>query len=226
MKNGKKHLFLGFFLALLLVSALAIANIKQPQETRTHAAAGTTTLKLTPASASKQVGDTISLDIMVDPGENLVSFVKFQVTFDPTKLALVTADPFTLNTTDFPVKVEGPVTNAESIGESVSIGADPTKVIQQVTKVGTLHFKAVGGTNNTPTMIAFSNISQALSAGTNDAARINVLSGTTPAAITIGGTSNLSPTVVVDPCPAFCPSITPGQQVQGRQPLLQFYCMG
>ena len=215
MKNGKKHLFLGFFLALLLVTALAVSNLQKPQETRTRASGGTTTLTINPPSSSKQIGDTIDLDVMVNPGSDLVSLVKFQLAFDSSKLALSPSNPFTLNTAAFPVKIEGPIVNSESIGESVSVGADPTKTVQTMTKVGTVHFTAIGGTNNTPTSVTFTNISLVLSAGDDDAARISVLSGTTPATITIGGTSSVtpsirvSPTIIGDPCPAFCPSTTP-----------------
>ncbi|HSW48492.1 MAG TPA: hypothetical protein VLG67_05430 [Candidatus Saccharimonadales bacterium] len=205
MKNGKKHLFLGFFFALLLITGLTVGNLKKPQNTKSHAASGSTTLVLTPATVSKQIGDAFDLDLMVNPGTNLVSFIKFQIAFDSTKVAFVATNPFTLNSAEFPIKVEGPVINAESIGESVSVGADPTKVIQKTTKVGTLHFTALSNTNGTPATISFTSLTQALSAGASDSARISVLSGTTPATITIGGSSQITPSTT----PNLTPTLTP-----------------
>lgn len=129
---------------------------------------------------------------MVDPGTNLVTFVKYQLTFDSTKVKLAN-DPVTLNSAVFS-SVEGPVLTDNSIAQSVSIGSDPTKAIQKPTKIGTINFKAVGSTNNTPTTIMFSTLTQALSSGANDQAGQNVLSNTTPAAITIVGSGSAVPT--------------------------------
>src|SRR5215207_9550529 len=133
MKFNKKPLYAGLICTLLLMVGLTVSSLQKPQETRTRAATGSTTLSFTPSSSTstpiqKQIGDTIDLDIMVDPGQNLVSLVKFQLAFDPTKIALSTTNPFTLNTEAFPVKVEGPVINSESIASVVSVGADGTKV--------------------------------------------------------------------------------------------------
>ncbi len=203
MEKSKKLYLVGFILGLTLISALTISNLKKPTQTLTHAAASTV-LSLTPATSSKQVGDTIDLDLIINPGNNLVSLIKFQLAFDSKKIALE-ADPFTLNTTAFPTKVEGPVINTESIGETVSIGADPTKVIQKETKVGTVHFKAIAPTDNSPISVTFTNITQALSLGTGDKAFESVLSSTTPAAITIGGISQVTPTND----PSITPSISP-----------------
>ncbi len=212
MRTNKKLLLSGFFFVTLLVTALTISTLKKPQQIRSHASAGSTTLTLIPASSSKQVSDTIDLDLMVNPGNNLVSFVKFQLAFDSTKLALVTTEPFTLNTQAFPSKVEGPIINSESIGESVSVGADGTKVIQAPTKVGTVHFKALSPTGNTPATVTFTNITQALSIGSQDTPVQNVLASTTPATITIGGTNPVTPQIT-DPCinaQGNCPpSLTP-----------------
>jgi len=197
MSNRKKLLVLGFFIMLALSIPITLSLLKKPQETRTRAA-GSTTLSFNPTSSAttpiqKQVGDTISLDMMVDPGTNLVSFVKFQLAFDPTKLALSTTNPFTINPASSLTKVEGPVTTNNNLSESLSIGADPSKAIQIPTKIGTVNFTAIGGTNGAPTTVIFTSVTQALSTGSNDKSYQSVLSSTTPATITIGGNS-ISPT--------------------------------
>jgi hypothetical protein len=133
--------------------------------------------------------------MMVDPGDNLVSFVKFQISFDPTKLQLDTNNPFTINNASFPVNVEGPVVTNNSLGQSVSVGPDGTKVVQTKTKVGTVNFKAVGDTGSAVTTVSFTNLTQVLSAGSNDGARTNVLSSTTPSIISISGDTQISPSI-------------------------------
>ena len=95
----------------------------------------------------------------------------------------------TLNNKVF-TNVEGPVINSGTLAQSVSIGSDPTKAISKVTKVATLHFKAVGGTNGGTTTITYGTLSQALSSSSNDQANQNVLSTTTPAVISISGTGS------------------------------------
>lgn len=192
--ENQKRIVLGFFLLLLVVTIpLTILLVSKKQENRSHAT-GSTTLSFTPTSSpttpiQKNVGDIISLDLMADPGTNLVTFIRFQVSYDPTKLQPVATNPFALNTTAFPVLVEGPVLGTGSLAESVSIGSDPTKAVQKLTKVGTLSFQAIAPTTDGPTVASFSSLTQALSAGQNEQAGENVLSTTTPAYITIGGSA-------------------------------------
>jgi hypothetical protein len=198
-ENNKRKIFVGFFLLLLIISVpLTVLITRKTQETRSHAS-GSTSLLFTPASTAstplqKNVGDIISVDLMVNPGTNLVTFVRFQISYDPTKLQ-PTDNPFTLNTTAFPIAVEGPVVGNGTIAESVSIGSDPTKAITTVTKIGTLNFKALAPTNGTATIASFTSLSQALSAGQTEQAGENVLSTTTPAYIVIGGNANTTPAI-------------------------------
>lgn len=190
--NKKKIILSAVALLLLLTIPLTLSIMSQRQETRQRAAASTT-LTFTPSSTTaspmvKNVGDPISMDLMVTPGSNLVTFVRYQITYDPTKVQLNTANPFTLNTAVFS-SVEGPITTANSVAQSVSIGSDPTKAIQQPTKIGTVNFTAIAPTTGGTTTIAFGNLSQALSAGAGDQASQNILASTTPATILINGTA-------------------------------------
>jgi hypothetical protein len=195
----KRKIFMVAAALLLLISIpLTLSILSQRQDPRQRAAASTT-LTFTPASTTasplvKNVGDSIPLDIMVNPGTNLVTFVRYQITYDPTKVQLDTANPVTLNSAIFS-SVEGPVTTANSIAQSVSIGSDPTKAIQQPTKVATINFKAVAPTTGSTTSITFGTMSQALSSGANDQASQNVLSSTTPATIMINGSGGVTPSV-------------------------------
>jgi hypothetical protein len=191
----RKIIMLAIMLAILVTIPLTVRQLSQQQNENGHAATGAS-LAFTPSSTTTtpiqaNVGNPIDLDINVDPGSSLVTFVRFQVTYDPTKVQLVTANPVTLNSSIF-TNVEGPVLNTGSLAESVSIGSDPTKAISKVTKVATLHFTAVGGTNGGTTTITYGTLSQALSSSSNDQANQNVLSTTTPAVIAISGSGSPS----------------------------------
>lgn len=226
----KKLLIVAFLFLLALSIPFTLSVLRKPQETRTRAATGTATLSFTPISSSasplqKRVGDTISLDMMLDPGSNMVSFVKFQLSFDPTKLQLDTANPYTINDASFPINVEGPILTPGKLGQSLSVGVDGTKVIQATTKAGTVKFKAVGPTGNTPTLVTFTDLTQALSSGPNDTYRSNVLSGTTPASILISGDGSIitpgtsvTPSVSVSPTP----SLTPGPSIPANTTTVTF----
>ncbi len=207
--STKKRLFLlGFFVLIAIAIPLTISQLQFRQEERSRATASTT-LSLKPDSTpsapiQKNVGEAIALDMMVDPGNNLVTFVKFQVKYDPTKLELL-ADPFTINVASFPVKVEGPVKGTDTVAEALSIGADTTKAIQVPTKVGTFNFKAKGSTGGSPTVVTFTTITQVLSSAPGDQASENVLSTSIPANINIAAVV-ASPTVTPTPKP---PTTTP-----------------
>lgn len=211
--SHKKALLLGSLLLLALSIPLTLRTLQQQQETRSKAA-GTTTLYFQPTSSGTaplqaNVGDTIALDMMVDPGQNLVTFIRFQLQYDPTKLELVTADPFTINTAAFPQKIEGPVLGTGTIAESLSVGSDVTKAIQQKTKVGTVNFKAIGGSGGQGTTVTFTQLTQTLSSGAQDEAAENVLASSTPATIKIAGDSTGTPSATTTPKPtAVTTSIT------------------
>jgi len=175
--------------------------MQRRQETRSRANVSTS-LSFFPNSTinapiQKNIGDPVSIDIMVNPGLNLISFVRFQIKYDPSKLALANINAFVPNTTAFPNTIEGPITTNDTLAASVSIGSDPTKVIQTTTKLGTLNFKAIGTTGDTPTQITYTALTQALSAGSNEQATENILSTTTPAYILIN-----PPGVTITPSPA------------------------
>ncbi len=203
--SQKKALILGSLLVLALSIPITVRFLQPRQEIRSKAA-GSTKLSFTPVSTAtaplqKNVGDTIALDMMVDPGTNLVTFIRFQLQYDPTKLEIVQPDPFTINASAFPQKIEGPVLGSGTVAESLSVGSDPTKAIQAVTKVGTVNFKAIAGTGGAPTTVTYTTLTQALSSGANDQAGENVLSTTTPATIIIEGGTAATPSGTVTPEP-------------------------
>ena len=190
-KNKLSPVFAFAFLLLLSIP-LTTYSIAHPQETRSHAAA-TTSLSFQPDATSdsplqKNVGDPIDLDMYIDPGSNVVTFVKYRVNFDPAKVKPASATPFDINQDAFS-NVEGPVVTTNSVAQSLAISTDPVKAVRTKTKIGTIHFIAIGNTGGTPTTIAFSKQSQALSSGVSDGSVQNVLNSAPPANIVITGAS-------------------------------------
>ena len=142
------------------------------------------------APIQKSVGDTIPLDISVDPGKNLVTYLKLEIQYDPEVLATDSASAFQANTTAFPLVLEGPIYSPGKIAVTLSIGNDVTKAIQAKAKAATVTFKALKDTPpGTPTQVTYgiSPKTQVLSMGGNDQYSEDVLSSAAPAVIAIGG---------------------------------------
>jgi len=211
MNTVKKKQAILFVLALaLLISIpLTVSQLSQQQNESGHAAAGTS-LAFTPSSTTASpiqtsIGNSIDLTINIDPGASLVSFIRYQVNYDPSKVQLDTNNPVTLNSTQF-TNVEGPVNNSGTLEQSVSIGSDATKAISKATTVATLHFKAIGSTNGGTTTISYGTLSEALSSGPSQQASQNVLSTTTPAVVAISGSN--APSNAPSPTTLPIPTIT------------------
>ncbi len=209
MKFGGKKLFLiGFVVILLIGIPVTIYLLQQQQETRSRAQKSTV-LNFTPDSSQTspiqiEVGETIPLDIMVDPGTNLVSFVKLQIQYDSEKLAAEGTDAFVPNTVVFPTVLEGPVYSTGKIEVTLSVGPDPTKAVQSLAKAGTVTFTALADTPaGQPTLVTYGVTTQVLSIGSTDQASENVLSSSLPAAIAIG--ADAEPSVTTVPIPSGSP---------------------
>lgn len=214
--SRKKLLLIGFIIIILIAIPLTIFLIKQQQDNRSRAEKATT-VSFEPASTEqtplqKNKNDPVALDVFVDPGtnQNLVSFVKLEINYDPAKLATGTgafaADQSVMSL------LEGPTYSPGKITATLSVGVDPTKVIQTKTKVATVTFTAIDGTGSTPTEVQFGTTTQVLSAGPNDQANENVLAGTTNAFITIAGditNPTTAPTVPPSVSPSVSPSVAP-----------------
>jgi|GEM_PF-1023021 len=199
--NTRQKITIGVIALLLVGFPLALTLSQQRQEVRQRASASTS-IYLTPNSSPstpliKNVGETVSYDIMLNPGANLASLVKLEILYDPTKMKPTTTNAIVVNSDAFPKVLEGPLINNGSILLSLSIGSDATKAIQTTTKVGTVSFTTLAPTSATAT-VSFSNRSQVLSVASTDQSTENVLSTTNPAYLTI----------VTQPSPTEIPSAT------------------
>ena len=213
--SPKKLILLGFAVILLIAIPLTVYLVQRQQELRGKAAPSTI-ISFVPESATTQVGQTVNFDISVNPGTNQVSFVKLAIAYDPTKLK-VTDNGFVPNTVAFPTILQEPAYDSGSVSATLSVGADPTKVIQTITKIATVTFEALAQTESgIPTRIIFDNQTQVLSIGSGDVFNENVLSTTNPASVTITAGTAISPTAtptmpIISPTatPALTPTATP-----------------
>lgn len=197
---------------LLLIGLPIIVLVSQRQQDERSKAGASTTIYLTPNTSSttpiqKTVGETVSFDIMVNPGSNLPSLLKLDIRYDPTKLQTSTAN-FVANTAAFPQTLEGPLVNNGNMLVSLSIGSDSTKAIQTTTKVGTITFTTLAPTS-TSAMVSFGNKSQVLSLAQTDQSTENVLSTTVPGYVTIAEPAPPTATPTITPVPTFITENTP-----------------
>lgn len=222
--NGKKLFLIGFIVVLLIGIPVTVWFLQQQTNTQEHAQASTN-VAFTPDSSAaspitKNVGDSVPLQITVDPGKNLVSFVKLEIQYDPSILATASANAFQANTNAFPSVLEGPIYSPGKIAVTLSVGPDPTKAIQQKVTAATINFTALKNTPpGTPTLVSYTSNTEVLSIGSSDQASENVLSSATPATITIGGSSTIpsgtpTPTVPVSisPTAAATPTTMPSAE--------------
>ncbi|MEK7570974.1 MAG: PKD domain-containing protein [Patescibacteria group bacterium] len=227
--SGKKIFLFGFLAVLLVGIPVTVFLVQQQQQDIRSRAEKSTTISFTPESSEaapleKQVGDPVALDIMVNPGNNLVSFVKLEIQYDPEKLATTGANTFQPNTVAFPTVLEGPIYSPGKIAVTLSVGPDPTKAIQQVVKAATVNLEAIANTDSgAPTLVTYGTTTQVLSIGASDEASENVLASTVPAAISIGG-ETAEPTETIptgSPTPSPISTVQPTTSPGGTQPTVE-----
>lgn len=229
--SGKKLLLLGSIVVLLVAIPLTVYFITQQQEIRSRATPATElslcdSAKTASCDANVSVasGQTVSLDVIMNPGTNQVTFVKLHLTYDPTKLELSPSGGFEPNATSVsvlrdPIYSSGSVVVSLGIVVNPTIGVDVTKTLSAPTKIGKVTFKALAQASGTSNQIVFGN--QVVVYANNETgdpnaaypANLNVLSTTKPASITITGAAAPTPTptgsLTPTPTPTSGPTATP-----------------
>jgi hypothetical protein len=206
----KKILLIGFIVVLLIAIPVTVFLVQQQQKTKSAAVAATT-ISILPASQNPiHVGDNVDLNVQVNPATatttNLVSFVKFTIMYDNTKIATDGAGFVPNITAGLPLVLQGPVYGTGTISITLSAGGDATKIIQAITNLGTVTFKAIATTDAAPTQITFGNDTVVRSAGTSDQGNENVLASANPAVLTIIANATVTPTNT--PTPTLTPTPT------------------
>lgn len=212
--GGKRLLLLGIIFVLLVAIPITIYLASQQQEVRSHAtpsttiavcASSATSVSSCTSQVNATVGQSFSVDVVMNPGQNLVSFVKLQITYDASKLDLsdTKISPNTSVATSLTEPVYTPGNAVISLGIVVnSSGVDPTKIIQTPTKIATITFTPKAAAPAPGTNITIGNQTQVLSTRCDqtdpnncpDQQGDNVLSSSTPAQVTIAGGTAPTPT--------------------------------
>lgn len=195
-----KKIFVVLSLAVVaLVGGLAIFIAQNSTNTKSRAEK-TVTLSFSPSSSSTtpvQVssGNSVALDVLLNPGTNLVKTVRVHLLYDTAKLQIADGIPFTVNQSSFSSVKEGPLYTPGEVIFTVSVGSDPSKAIKTSTTIGTIRFKAIAGvtTSEGPTLVSFASDSSAQSISSSSSEE-NVIVGTVPATIAINDAGAEVPT--------------------------------
>lgn len=200
----KKIFLLGFIIVILVAIPFSVYVAQQRQRTKTQATKSTT-LSFEPVSTTVKAGEALTLNIMLDPGigisANQVSFVKLSISFDASKFTTLSdslsANPESSNTLTTIVEDPKYDNTAGKASISLSIGADPTKVVTTKTKIAILKLKATAQTTPINPNVTFDvTNTQVLSIASSDQTSENVLLSTTiPATVTVtSATTDTTPT--------------------------------
>lgn len=197
---NKRLVSIIFVLLILAAIPVTVLVVRQRQEIRKRAAPATT-LSFSPASVTKRPGETFTLDVRIDTGENTVSAAELVILVDPTKLKpkAITAGSF------LPVVlVAAAVTDSRA---TITLGSPPTAPKEGTGTLATVTFEVVGESGTAA--IRFAQETQVAGIGEQG----NVLVGATPATVTISA-SLPSPTptpIVITPSPTPTGQVTPSE---------------
>ncbi len=199
-----KKIFFILSIVLIIIAIPATIFLTRNQQELRKKAVPATTLALSPATVTKKVGDTFSLDITIDTGTNQVVAADIRVTYDPEKLE---AQSIT-NSTVFPnILTSGIVSRGSA---SIAVGAsDVRKPYRGIGTIAVVRFKTIQKTE-TPATVRLAQDTFVGGLGEN---ATNVLIGSTPTTITVTDdgttTSADAPQSVTSPSPS--PTSSPTQ---------------
>ncbi|HVZ67460.1 MAG TPA: PKD domain-containing protein [Patescibacteria group bacterium] len=198
---SNKYFIIGNLLLLLISIPLTLFFIKRQQDVRSKAAP-TSKLYFSPESPNTSTQcPSFTMDLMVDPGSNIVSIVDFYIKYDPSELDITDIKEGTA----FPTVVRPASITSGAANMSVSVGSDVTKAVQTVSKVATITFKPkVAG----PAQVTVDQSqSRVFSLAPADQPTENVLFQTSPSNVNItsdacaGGSGTPVPSGTVNPTP-------------------------
>lgn len=196
LKN--RYFIVGNLILLLTIIPIILFLVRQQQSTQSEAAKSSILSFNPPSSSTTTACTEFSVDVRVDPGQNVVSIVDLFISFDPTALQLLEITP---DAQIFPTTVRpGDIQNGTGTGSiMVSIGPNVANAVRTQSRVVTLKFKPLKAGSASVTIDPAK--SQVLSLAPADKPTENVLASTSPGAITVTqsatcstGTSTNNPT--------------------------------
>lgn len=218
LKN--KYFLLGNLAFLLLVIPLALFLLKNQTKTR-GSAAPTTTLSFNPLTlTTDQCTMTSQANLVLDPGQNVVSTVDLTLKWDKSKFD-ITFNP----SSSFPQILKGPDQLSDGLHITLNIGADVTKAIVATATVGTITIKPISPTEGNGIPLSIDPVAtKVYSLAQSDGATENVYNatGSNPLLVKIDpkacqGTSP-SPTVALSPTISPTLAVTPTTAIANVSP--------
>jgi hypothetical protein len=188
-----KKIALTFLVILLLMAGVGagVYLVRQQTEFREKAAPAST-IALVPSKTSPSVDETFTVAADINTGSNSVLAVEMHVTFDETKVEAIGASNSTFFTAP---KNVGPSIDNNNGTLTYTVYIDPgTAPRQGQGTVATFTFRAKASGNTTVALSSETNVGADDSTGDLG---VNVLSGTTPAILTIQGSTAPTPTPTV-----------------------------
>jgi len=186
---SNKFFIIGNLILLLIAIPVTLYFVKKQEEVRSRATSATK-LYFTPSSINTQSScQSFNVDVMVDPGTNLVSIVNLYVTYDPTVLSVSQITPSDVFKT---VQRAASISSGKADIEIDAVAGDITKAVSSVTKVVTITFVPKGTGN---AQIAFDGTkTQVYSVAPTDAPTENVLiiGSLAPANVTVSSDACLN----------------------------------
>ena len=193
---------------IVIAIPITIFLVQTQLQTRTQATPNTT-LSFSPGTQSADIGEDVSFNILMSPGNNQVNYVKLVIKYDSTKLT-ASESSFAVNEASGLSILQGPVLGTDTISVALSVGSDPTKVIQTDTNIGSITFNVIGG-SALPTDINFDTTTEirSINGANDDAYNENVFLSGTPGSVTILGGEDTGTTPTPIPTQEASPSATP-----------------
>jgi len=167
-----KFFILGNLFLILIAIPITLFFIGKQQETRSRAAASTVLYFPTTNQTVPAVCTNLTADIMVDPGQNVVSIVDMYLTYDASALAITGITP----SSEFSTIVREANLSNGGANISVSVGNDTANAVRTITKVATITFKTISGTAGTSSISFDTTKTRAFSLSSADQPTENVLS--------------------------------------------------
>lgn len=193
-----KKIALTFLVLLLLVAGIAagVFLIRRQTEFR-EKAAPSTTLTLVPSKTNPNVDETFTVQANINTGTNQISGVEFHLTFDETKVEALGVTNSTFFVTP---KTIGPSLDNNNGTATYTVYIDPgTSGRQGQGTVAVFTFKAKAAGNTTIALSSDTNVPGNEGADTSTASDDNLLTGSTPAVLTIQGSNQPTATPTTAP---------------------------
>jgi len=189
--NVIRHRYLGVSatVAMLLLLPIIVIATQRPQNL-SGIAEGATTIIFSPTSIEdvpleKKLNEEFFLNVLIDPGSNVLSKVKLDINYDPRFLKLSNQKPILINESIFTEVVEGPYYSEGRIQITLSVGDELTNALKNKTRAVTLNFIPTTNTSTISTVVSFGPETSASTVEVNDLEKENVVSTTAPAYINI-----------------------------------------